>query len=54
MQGLRKEAMANATKALNSSQQATLKDMLGAPYEIKFEGFRPVKPRERPVKPEKP
>jgi len=37
MQGLRKEAMSNAMKVLNEKQQASVKEMLGKPFEM--QGF---------------
>jgi hypothetical protein len=52
MQGLRKEAHANITKVLNDDQKNAMKDLLGAPLELKPEDFprggrggKPGKPR---------
>jgi len=43
---LRKEALSNATKALDDGQKKTLKELTGEPFEIKFErGGKPNKPQ---------
>ena len=39
MEGLRKEAMTNATKVLNDDQKKTFKDLTGEPLELKPEDF---------------
>jgi hypothetical protein len=38
-QAVQKEAMDNVVKVLNDEQKATLKDLTGAPFELRFEGF---------------
>jgi hypothetical protein len=38
IQGIRKEAMTNAQKVLDDKQKKEVKEMLGEPFEIKFEG----------------
>jgi Spy/CpxP family protein refolding chaperone len=38
-QGLQKEAMDNVLKGLNDDQKAAVKDLTGAPFELRFEGF---------------
>jgi Spy/CpxP family protein refolding chaperone len=38
-QGLQKEAMDNVLKGLTDDQKATVKDLTGAPFELRFEGF---------------
>jgi hypothetical protein len=38
-QGLQKEAMNSVVKILDEEQKATLKDLTGAPFELRFEGF---------------
>lgn len=47
-QGLQKEALANATKLLNDAQKATLKDLTGEPFELRFEGGRGGRPGGAP------
>src|SRR5262249_35142292 len=38
-QGLQKEAMDNVLKGLSDDQKSTVKDLTGAPFELRFEGF---------------
>jgi hypothetical protein len=49
LQGITKEAMDNASKALKDDQKKTLKELTGAAFEIKFDfggrGGKPDKPR---------